>query len=67
MINKAKMRYFIREELIYLSISLFFAVMTYVNYSFLKSLEMFFSIALFFQLVIVISNWKFIFKKDWLE
>ena len=62
--NKEKLRYLLREEVFYLSMSLAFGLITYFNYSFLKSLEIFFYTALFFQFMILISNWNVIFNKN---
>ena len=62
--NRSKLLHLLKEEIIYLSISLIFGVMTYLNHDISKSVEMFLCVALFFQLIILITNWKVIFSRD---
>lgn len=62
--NKAKLLHLFKEEIIYLSVSLIFGVMTYLNHVISKSVEMFLCVALFFQLIIFIANWQVIFSRD---
>ena len=65
--NRAKLLHLLKEEIIYLSIALIFGIMTYLNHDISKSVEMFLYVALFFQLIILITNWKLIFSSDWLK
>ncbi|TMO47881.1 hypothetical protein CWC24_07020 [Pseudoalteromonas ruthenica] len=60
--KKDKILYLLKEEVIYLFISLGFGIMTYINHGLPKSFEMFLYTYLFFQLIILISNWGLIFK-----
>lgn len=62
--NRSKLLHLLKEEIIYLSISLIFGVMTYLNHDISKSVEMFLCVALFFQLIILITSWKVIFSRD---
>lgn len=62
--NRSKLLHLLKEEIIYLSISLIFGVTTYLNHDISKSVEMFLCVALFFQLIILITNWKLIFSSD---
>lgn len=62
--NRAKLLHLLKEEIIYLSIALIFGIMTYLNHDISKSVEMFLYVALFFQLIILITNWKLIFSSD---
>jgi hypothetical protein len=64
MSNRSKLLHFLKEEIIYLSISLIFGVMAYLTHDISKSVEMFLCVALFFQLIILITNWKVIFSRD---
>ncbi len=62
--NRAKLLHLLKEEIVYLSIALIFGIMTYLNHDISKSVEMFLYVALFFQLIILITNWKLIFSSD---
>ena len=62
--NRVKLLHLLKEEIIYLSIALIFGIMTYLNHDISKSVEMFLYVALFFQLIILITNWKLIFSSD---
>lgn len=64
MIKRSKLLHLLKEEIIYVSISLIFGVMTYLTHDISKSVEMFLCVALFFQLIILITNWKVIFSRD---
>ena len=64
MSNRSKLLHFFKEEIIYLSISLIFGVMTYLIHDISKSVEMFLCVVVFFQLIILITNWKVIFNND---
>ncbi|KYL36492.1 hypothetical protein A2I96_08800 [Pseudoalteromonas tetraodonis] len=62
--NRAKLLHLLKEEIVYLSIALIFGIMTYLNHDIPNSVEMFLYVTLFFQLIILITNWKIIFSSD---
>lgn len=67
MINKNKLKYILIQEICYLPISVIIALSTYLNHDIKTAGRVFLYTAIALQIVILISGWKVITKKnkDW--
>lgn len=63
MTRAEKVRYFIKQELAYLPLSIILSLVTLLNHDINTAARMFLNTFLFFQLVIIILGWKVITKK----
>ena len=64
MTSREKFRFILRQEVIYLPLSLLVALASYLNHDIQAAGRVFLYTALFFQLVILIIGWDVIMKKN---